>query len=194
MLAYIEGKLIKKTNNAAIIKTGALAYKVFVKEKDLLALKLNDNVALCLHHHIKEDASDLYGFLTWPEQEMFNLLLSVNGVGPKSALAILSMASIEDISNAVHTNDSEMLTKVAGIGKKTAARLVLDLKNKLDNFSNNLGENNQAFSFTSDELDALMSLGYSLSESREALNLVDKEIGDSALKIKAALKLIGKNN
>lgn len=192
MLAYIEGKLIRKTNNAAIVQTGDLAYKVFVKEKDLENLSLDEKVSLCLYHHIKEEASDLYGFLTWPEQEMFVLLLSVNGVGPKSALAILSLATIEDISQAVISNNSEMLTKVAGIGKKTAARLVLDLKNKLDSFSGNIEEKDQAFSFTSDELDALMSLGYSLSEAREALNLVDKEIKDSGEKIKAALKLIGK--
>jgi holliday junction DNA helicase RuvA len=191
MLAYIEGELIKKTNNAAIVKTGALAYKVFIKDKDLLSLKLNNQVSLCLYHHIKEDLSDLYGFLTWPEQEMFSLLLSVSGVGPKSALAILSMASIDDICQAVLSGESEMLTKVAGIGRKTAGRLVLELKNKLDNFSDNLDEKSQAFSFTSDELDALMSLGYSLIEAREALNLVDREISDSALKIKAALKIIG---
>ncbi len=192
MLAYIEGELIKKTNNAAIIKTAGLAYKIFIKEKDILSLNLGDKVALCLHHHVKEDASDLYGFYTWPEQEMFNLLLSVSGVGPKSALAILSLASINDICQAVLSNQSEMLTKVAGIGKKTAARLVLELKNKLDSFSGNLDEKNQAFSFTSDELDALMSLGYSLLEAREALNLVDNKIEDSGEKIKAALKIIGK--
>ena len=193
MLAYIEGELIKKTNNAAIVKNAGLAYKIFIKEKDLSCLNIGDKLALCLYHHVKEDASDLYGFHTWPEQEMFVLLLSVNGVGPKSALAILSLATIEDISQAVLSNDSEMLTKVAGIGKKTAARLVLDLKNKLGSFSANLDEKSQAFSFTSDELDALMSLGYSLAEAREALNLVDKEIVDSGQKIKAALKIIARH-
>ncbi len=192
MLAYIEGKLIKKTNNALIVKLNGLGYRVFIKEKDLLSLRLNEDISLCLYHHIKEDGSDLYGFLTWKEQEMFSILLSVSGVGPKSALAVLSMATIDDISQAVIAGESEMLTKVAGIGKKTAARLVLELKNKLDSFSDGENLNLEKQSFSSDELDALMSLGYTLIEAREALSLVDKEIIDSGEKIKAALKIIGK--
>ncbi len=191
MLVYIEGEIIKKSHNAAMIKNNGLAYRVFLKEKDLLSLKLNDKVSFCLYHHIKEDSSDLYGFLTWSEQEMFSILVSVSGVGPKSALGILSMASISDISQAVLAGQSEMLTKVAGIGKKTAARLVLELKNKLDHFYDGESIQVENQTFTSDELDVLMSLGYSLIESREALNLVDKEIVDSGEKIKAALKIIG---
>jgi holliday junction DNA helicase RuvA len=192
MLSYIEGEIIKKSKNAAMVKNNGLGYRVFLKEKDLLNLKLNDKVSFCLYHHIKEDSSDLYGFLTWPEQEMFSILLSVSGVGPKSALGILSTASISDISQAVLAGQSEMLTKVAGIGKKTAGRLVLELKNKLDHFYDGENINLENQSFVSDELDALMSLGYSLIESREALNLVDKEINDSAEKVKAALKIMGK--
>ncbi len=194
MLSYIEGKLIKKTQNSAIVKNNGLGYRVFIKEKDLLNLRLNEDISLCLYHHIKEDSSDLYGFLTWSEQEMFSILLSVSGVGPKSALAILSMATISDITQAVLVGQSEMLTKVAGIGKKTAARLVLELKNKLDHFSNDENIKLENQTFTSDELDVLMSLGYSLIESREALSLVDKEIVDSGEKIKTALKIIGKQN
>src|SRR6056297_3629857 len=98
MISYIEGEIIKKTNNTAIVKNNGLGYSVFLKEKDLLNSKLHSQINLYLYHHIKEDSSDLYGFLTWPEQEMFSILLSVSGVGPKSALGILSMATISDIT------------------------------------------------------------------------------------------------
>ncbi len=194
MLAFIEGEVINKHKNSVIIKVGNLGYRVFLIDKDLIELRLGVKVAFYLYHHIREEASDLYGFSSSDQLNMFALLLSVSGVGPKSALGILSLASITDIQTAVMSNQAELLTKVAGIGKKTAARLVLELKNKLGDFdlSNIAGQSIK--SITSDELDALVSLGYSLIEAREALRLVDEEIKDSGERVKAALKIIGQGS
>jgi len=181
-----------KNKNSTVIKQAGLGYRVFLSEKNLNNLKIGQITSFCLYNHIKEDANDLYGFLSWDELEMFSLLLSVSGVGPKSALGILSLSSINDIQTAVLSNNSELLTKVAGIGKKTAARLVLELKNKLDNFNLSSDDNLKNNLLLNDELDALMSLGYSLMDAREALRGVDESIKDSGERVKAALKIIGR--
>lgn len=190
MLAFIEGEVIYKEKNSAVIKANSLGYRIFLSENNLTSLKIGSQVSFCLYHHIKEEASDLYGFLTWKDLNMFSLLLSVSGVGPKSAMGILSTASINDISSAILSGEAELLTKVAGIGKKTAARLVLELKNKLVDFDLSKFDKEKFKSVVSDELDALVSLGYSVIEAREALFLVDKEIKDSGERVKAALKII----
>ncbi|MFA7377679.1 MAG: Holliday junction branch migration protein RuvA, partial [Patescibacteria group bacterium] len=140
-----------------------------------------------------EDASDLYGFQSSLDLEIFSLLLSVSGVGPKSALGVLSVSSAQDVSQAIMQGDPNLLTKVSGIGKKTAERIVLELKTKIgrltlinDDFKN--GDNN----FSSDEIDALMSLGYSLSEARNALSGLPANLTDSGARVKAALQKMKK--
>ena len=118
--------------------------------------------------------------------------MSVSGVGPKSALGVLSIASGADVKEAVVRGDATLLTKVAGIGKKTAERLVLELKTKIlkyTDISSNKTEMPAAFG---DELDALMSLGYNLSEARQALQNLDENLEDSGLRVKAALKRLSK--
>lgn len=191
MLAYLEGKIIAKNQSSLIVVNAGLGYRVFVSEKQLTESQLGESIELCLHHHVREESDDLYGFRTWEELELFSLLLSVSGVGPKSALGILALASAAEIKATIVQGDADLLTKVAGIGKKTAGRLVLELKNKfahLDLTSNN----SQSASATSDELDALISLGYSLIEARDALRAVDSSITDSGQRVKTALKLISR--
>jgi len=137
---------------------------------------------------VREEASDLYGFKNLEDLELFELLLTVSGVGPKSALGVISMASASDIKEAIIRGDANLLTKVSGIGKKTAERLVLELKTKILRGSGSGISLNPSNLAGSDEIDALMSLGYSLSEARSAFNLVDPAIIDSGERVKAALK------
>ncbi len=193
MLAYIEGEVIEKNKLSVVVKTSGLGYLVYLKEKDLELSKKGERVEYFLHHHIKEEASDLYGFLNFSELEMFKLLVSVSGIGPKSALSIMSLAKTNDIALAVSSGQADILTKVSGVGKKTAARLVLELKNKLGSFIDSAETINESPLTNSDELEALLSLGYSLNDARQALSLVDESIVDSSKRLKAALKNLSSN-
>ena len=191
MIAYLRGQIINKTSGYVIVEVNGLGYQVFVGENLGNELKVNTEVELYTHHQVREEASDLYGFKTIDDLSLFELLLSVSGVGPKSALGVLSLASADDIKEAIVRGDADLLTKVSGIGKKTAERLVLELKNKVMRVSSGTSLESATLG-SSDELDALMSLGYSLSEARTALNAVSSELVDSGERVKAALKKMAK--
>jgi len=188
MISFLRGRVINKGLNYAIIETANLGYQVFGGENFLNDLKMGSEVEIFTHHHIREEASDLYGFKTLEDLELFELLLTVSGIGPKSALGVLTIATAGDIKEAIIRGDANLLTKVSGIGKKTAERLVLELKSKVIRSGGGSSTINSAILMGSDEIDALMSLGYSLSEARAALNLVDQSVADSGERVKEALK------
>lgn len=193
MIAYLRGKIISKSLNYAILEVNNIGYQIFIGENFLNELKIGSEAEIFTHHQVREEADDLYGFKTMEDLELFGLLLTVSGVGPKSALGVISMASSEDIKEAIVRGDANLLTKVSGIGKKTAERLVLELKTKILRGAGGvatLGINGVS---GSDEIDALMSLGYSLSEARTALNMVDSSLIDSGERVKAALKKMAKS-
>jgi Holliday junction DNA helicase RuvA len=192
MIAYLNGEIIAKTNNYLILETGGVGYQVFVGENFLAELKTGSRQSIYIHHRVREEASDLYGFKNLEDLNLFELLLSVSGVGPKSALAVLSLADTNDIKEAIIRGDASLLTKVSGIGKKTAERLVLELKNKVTRVSGGVNLVGGGLSGSGDELDALMSLGYSLSDAREALNQVEVSITSTSGRVKAALKYLAK--
>ncbi|MFZ4648161.1 MAG: Holliday junction branch migration protein RuvA [Patescibacteria group bacterium] len=192
MLAYIKGKVIHKNNSAAIVVVNdTIGYQIFLPENFLVPLRVGEEIELYLHHQVREEQDDLYGFKNFTDLELFQLLLSVSGVGPKSALAVLALAEAEDVKEAIIRGDAGLLTKVSGIGKKTAERLVLELKSKVLKISSgtSLSESTLSVS-TNDEIDALMALGYSLPEAREALNRVPAEYTKSSERVKFALKKI----
>jgi len=194
MLAYLSGIVIAKNNNYLILKVNNVGYQIFVGESLLSSMNKGEDRELYLSHQVREDASDLYGFKNLEDLALFELLLSVSGVGPKSALGVLSIASADDIREAVIRNDASLLMKVSGIGKKTAERVVLELKNKIAKIitgSSLNGESGLSTSF-GDELDALMSLGYSLPDARLALDGLDASLQESGERVKAALKKLSK--
>lgn len=192
MISFLRGRVINKGLNYAIIETGNIGYQVFAGENFLNDLKIDNEVEIYTHHQVREEASDLYGFKTLEDLELFELLLTVSGVGPKSALGVLTMASASDIKEAIIRGDANLLTKVSGIGKKTAERLVLELKTKILRFSATATTDNSSSLVGSDEIEALMSLGYSFSDARSALNLVDPTVIDSGERVKAALRKMAK--
>lgn len=192
MLAYIKGKVIHKNNSAAVVVVNnSLGYQVFMPENFLAPLKTGEEIELYLHHQVREEQDDLYGFKNFADLELFQLLLSVSGVGPKSALAVLSLAEADDVKEAIVRGDAGLLTKVSGIGKKTAERLVLELKSKVLKISSvTLPGDSPIIYSSNDEIDALMALGYSLPEAREALSRVPGELTKSSERVKFALKKI----
>ena len=134
MIAFVSGILEMKLNGYIVIDVGGVGYKVFMSEAsiDLLG-NLGDKVKVYTHQHVREDDISLYGFLTMEELNMFELLISVSGVGAKSALSILASIEPSKFALAVITNDTSKLVKIPGVGAKTAARIVLELKDKLKN-------------------------------------------------------------
>jgi holliday junction DNA helicase RuvA len=186
MIGSIRGKIILKMEKFLIVETGGVGYKINVSP-DVLSKtkKTGDETFLFIHTHVREDTLDLYGFINTEELEFFEMLLNVSGIGPRSALAILSIASIETLRKAIGTGDTSYLTKISGIGRKTAEKIVIELRDKI-------GEE-QSGSSLQEELDALValkSLGYSQNEAREALKKVSVET-DTNTKIREALKILG---
>ena len=192
MFAYLKGKIKNKGKGFVILDVHDVGYKVFINSLYQMELELGQEVEFYLHHHVKEDASDLYGFRNMDEMEMFELLLSISGIGPKSALGVTSVATVDDIKESIARGDSSLLTKVSGIGKKTAERVVLELRDKISTMTGIKGSESSLGGMQSsgDEIDALMALGYSLQQAREALKKVDPSITKSGERIRKALQAI----
>ncbi len=191
MIAYLTGEIISKFERGVIVNVGGVGYGVIVSEYALEQLGASgDEVSLHIYTHVREQALELYGFLSAAEQQMFELLISVSGIGPKAAMSILSVADTATLRSAIVNDDVSILTQVSGIGKKTAGRVVLELKNKVVDIA---GEDAPlARSVDADALEALCAMGYRVPEAREALSAVDKNLTDISDKVRAALRLLGK--
>ncbi len=188
MIGFIEGKIEFNTDKYVIVDVNGVGYKIFISAHTFKNLpEKGEKVRLYTHLHVREDAMELYGFLNQKELNFFELLISISGIGPKGALNILNVASVDTLKKAIVNEESSILTKVSGIGKKTAEKIILELKNKVgDEFI--CGE----VSDESEAIDALMSLGYRLQESREALKKVPKSTEGMENRVREALKLLGR--
>ena len=185
MIGSIKGKIILKTDKFLIVETGGVGYKINVSGDTLSKLKkTNEEVFLWIHTHVREDIFDLYGFLDRQELEFFEMLINVSGIGPKGALSILGIASIETLKKAIGTGDTAYLTKISGIGKKTAEKIVIELRDKME-----VDKTGTSLQGELDALEALKSLGYSQYEAREALKKVSSGV-DTNTKIREALKIL----
>jgi len=192
MIAYLKGKIQNKGRGYVIALVNNIGYQIFVNATRYVELDINQEVEMYIHQHIKEDAQDLYGFNSMAELEMFELLLSINGVGPKSALNTLSIASLDDLKATIAQGDPSLLIKVSGIGRKTAERIVLELKDKMGVLAYDSSGAKSTVNIASDEIDALMSLGYTIQQARDALKQVDPKITESGERIRAVLQASGK--
>lgn len=190
MIGSIKGKIQLKTDKFLIVETGGVGYKISISPDTLSKTKkVGDEIFLWIHTHVREDALSLYGFLDQKELNFFEMLINVSGIGPKGALAILGIASIETLGKAISTGDISYLTKISGIGKKTAEKIVIELRDKLtDKNISDKGESSLKDEL--DALEALKSLGYSQGEARDALKKVSPDTNTNT-KIREALKILG---
>lgn len=188
MIGRIEGIVSAIRPGFAIISAGGIGYKVAATRQTLASLKQEKDAALWTHLAVREDALDLYGFIEEEELRVFNLLLSVPGIGPRSALSVLDIAPVETLRSAIAAGNASYLTKVSGIGKKTAEKIILELKEKIG-----VGSEHAARAMSGDEeaLEALRALGYSTQEAREALRKVPNEVEGSSARLREALKIVG---
>ncbi len=188
MISFLRGKIINKGDGYIILEVANVGYQVFITPIMFAEIDIGQEVEMYTHQYVREDTLDLFGFGSMDELELFKLLISISGIGPRSAIGVLSIAKTEDIKQSIASGDASLLTKVSGIGRKTAERVVLELKEKIGAI--NLGSGKKGFSTiaNSDEIDALIALGYSASQARQALSEIDPKIKDSGDKIRAALK------
>jgi Holliday junction DNA helicase RuvA len=168
MIASIQGKLAETHDDHVIVVVGGIGYKVFVPHSTREHLS-GDQVFLHTLLVVREDALTLYGFATVTERELFEILLRVSGIGPKLGLAILSTLSIDNLRNAIITDRAEILTRVPGIGKKTAQKIVFELKDKLPVGLEAIPGTRAFDDVNSDVMDALIALGYSIVEAQTAI-------------------------
>jgi len=200
MISTLRGKVTELGGRYAVVETGGIGYKVFVTDDALHALKIGAEASFWTYDAVREDSRDLYGFPARKERDFFELLISVSGIGPKSALNILSLVSSETLASSVRTGSVAHLVKVSGIGKKTAEKIVLELKDKLGGLSEgSTGEMSAGMSSDLDAILALKALGYDADEAREAMKKVSTAAVakkgsdlDTSAKVKAALKELGR--
>ena len=179
MIAHVRGEVAEKFANAVIIDVAGVGYEVQVALGDYEAVVLGETVKLYTYHHVREQAQDLFGFSSLAAKKLFELLITVQGVGPKAALAILSLGTAEQVRNAIANSDSAFITKATGVGKKTAERVAVDLADKvgLPTHYQQTAAGVQVELATNDEaLEALMALGYTLADASKALENVDPSL------------------
>ncbi len=188
MIGFLEGKVIEKRGGQATILVGGVGYRVSIPLSVLETLHDGKGVRLFTYLAVRENALDLYGFTNSSERGLFELLLTVSGIGPKTALSVLNTASPTQIEKAVVEQNASYLTKVAGVGKKISEKIVLELKGKMLASS----RDESSADAETDVVEALVSLGYSQREAREAVRDLPKNISGTNEKIKSALKNLNK--
>lgn len=191
MISHLYGKILYKDQNSFIIDVNNIGYRVFVVQRILEKAKPDQEIKLYTYLYVREDALNLYGFEEEEELELFIQLLSVSGIGPKTALGIFSIANAGEIKKAIKDGDAEILTKVSGIGKKGAERIIIELRNKIKNLKDEVpGQGLQ--NKDSETIEALISLGYSRQQAVEALRQVPTIAKSTEERIRQTLKIIGK--
>jgi holliday junction DNA helicase RuvA len=218
MIAFLTGNVLQKFNNNIILNVNGVGYEVHMPSSKIILYETGSKINLFIHTHVKEDSIELFGFSTIQERQFFKIIIGISGIGPRLGLTILDTMDPQDLINTIRLGNSRLLTKIPGIGTKTAERIVLELKNKqaIKNFSFNLNQeaispisienkskniistantseetiktNKQAI-FFDDTINALVSLGYKDTEATQAVRSIMKdEIIDLSQAIKMALK------
>ena len=185
MIAHLRGKLLAKHPNQAIVETGGVGYDVTISVPTFSDLPtVGGEVTLHIHTHVREDLIALYGFLRPAEKRLFERLITVSGIGPKLAITILSGMAADEMVNAIRGNDVARLTRIPGIGKKTAERMVLELRDKLT--SEGVAESPAMPAMSAveeDVLSALMNLGYQRAAAERALASIEKNGKGSSFEV-----------
>jgi Holliday junction DNA helicase RuvA len=196
MIAFIQGTVFKRREDSIIIEANGIGYQVYMSSRDIMEIENNQEYLIHTYMQVKEDGIALFGFLSEDDVDVFKLLITVSGVGPKIGLACLSVYSVSDIKFAIISEDDKTLSKVPGLGSKTAKKIILELKDKIslpDSIEENFNSKNKSLdnsdSAKNDAILALSSLGYSQTEALQAIaKIQDSKDMDVEELIKQALK------
>jgi len=205
MIAHLSGTLLAKQATSVIVDVGGIGYEVTIPVSIFYDMEEpGANIALRIYTYVREDALQLFGFRTARERELFTLLISVSGIGPKSAIAMLSGMNADEIINAIRSNNLARLTSIPGLGKKTAERLVIELRDKMTTLSHpaldaalaaqTSGAAPSEDTLREDTLSALTNLGYQRAAAEKALNQAMQEGGDLSVELllRRSLKSLSK--
>lgn len=189
MIAHVSGVVAEKFGGSVIVDVAGIGYEIAVPLGDFENVTLGEEVKFYTYHHVREQAEELFGFSSLAAKKLFELLITVQGVGPKAGLAILSLGSAEQVRNAIANSDSVFVTKASGVGKKTAERVVVDLADKvgLPTYYEKTSLVQTELSTNDEALEALMALGYTLADATKALENVDPKL-PTAKRVTEALK------
>lgn len=186
MISYLNGKIILKRDKFIILEVNNIGYKVFLSKQSLLKLpEIGGAIKLFAYQNVKEEALDLYGFLNYEGLEFFETLMDIRGVGPKSALDISDLGSLDKIKESILRQDEKIFEGIPGIGSKKAMTIILELTGKIKMLGAKKSSIDEAES-------ALMQLGFSKQQAKEALSRAPSNIKDTEERIKQALKNLGK--
>lgn len=193
MFYYLKGTVVHTCENFAVLDIGGIGFKIYSSLSSLSKITQNNNYIFYTYTNIREDAFDIYGFITQEELNFFEMLLSVSGVGPKAALAVLSALSPSGVATAVLTNDAKAISAAQGVGMKTAQRIILELQSKIsgEDLLQNVSENDNFLNMSAnnDAVAALMALGYNATEAKRAIaaaepgKTVEETITNALLKL-----------
>lgn len=189
MIAHVAGTVAEKFANSVIVDVAGVGYEVQVPAGDYDSAVLKEPVKFYTYHHVREQSQELFGFSSLAAKKLFEMLITVQGIGPKAALAILSLGASEHVRNAIANGDAAFIAKAVGVGKKSADRVVVDLADKVGMpVAYTQGSGIQTELNTNDEaLEALMALGYTLADAAKALEKVDPKLPTNE-RVREALK------
>ncbi len=191
MIAHLLGTITEKLDTSVIIDVQGVGYEVSISAPDAEAINLNDCIKFYTYHALRENSEELYGFSSLAAKKMFEMLISVNGIGPKAAMNILSLGTPEEVRNAIANTDAAFISKASGVGKKSAERVIVDLRDKVG-IPSHYGATTTKFSISAapphdEALDALIALGFPLKEATAALADIDPNLSVED-RIRQALK------
>lgn len=192
MISYIQGTVSKIDEELIIVETNNIGYGIFTSLNTIDSINLNEEIKVHTHLYVREDKINLFGFLTEEELDMFEKLIKISGVGPKAAIAILSISKVKTLKREIANENINYLKKASGIGKKTAGKIVLELKDKMDViFEDDDGVEMDSSISGSFVENALIQLGFNKMEIRKALSKIKSEGKQEEEIIKEALKIMG---
>lgn len=190
MISYLDGKIEFKGEKFVVVNIGGVGYRVFASLETLKKIpEKGGDVKFWIHTHLREDALELYGFLNFAELDLFETIIQTPGIGPRKALGVLGVAPIDTLRRAIAAGDASYLIRVSGIGRKTAEKIVVELREKMA--GKGIIVDAPELKEEADALEALMSLGYTQKEAREALAAVSGDTKSPEKRIKEALKKLG---
>ncbi|MCD4706075.1 Holliday junction branch migration protein RuvA [bacterium] len=193
MIAYLKGIIIEKDEKSVILLAGNVGYKILLHENFLSKIKKTQEIEMFTYQYWREDSIKLYGFENKQQLDLFILLIFISGVGPRSASALLDAIGVNSVKSAIAGNRPEILSQAPGLGKKTAERIIVELKNKALVVGDEILKDVKYSNEDSDVVNALVNLGYNLYNAQQIVKSLPKEIKGVDNKIKQALKEIGKN-
>lgn len=192
MISYLEGTIIFKGDKFAIISCGGVGYKVHFAPETLRSIaSTGSTIKVWTHLHVRESDMELYGFSIYAEMQFFEVLIGISGIGPKSALGILGIAPLDMLKRAIAAGETNYLTKVSGIGKRMAEKIIVELRDKLGG-ATMPDSVRMELAADADVLDALISMGYAQKEVREAVSRIPSGVSGTKERLGEALKMLGK--